>query len=322
MIMIVLSERDRLHALKRLLARTGFLLIPLSVLFIKYYPALAVEYKQWSGKAMYSGITTTKNLLGAICLIFGVGSLWRILASYKFRNDPHNVRHMIAHAIILVMAVWLLRTCDSMTSLSCLVLAGSLLTASSFRFLTRRLCFIHFLVAAAVSCSFATLFSGAGAGTLESMGRDPTLTGRTAIWELVLKLAGNPLIGTGFESFWMGGRLAAVWSVMPGIQEAHNGYIEVYLNLGWIGSVLLAITVAAGYQSVIARIRQDSIVGRLCLAYFLIGIVYNFTEAGFRMLFIVWIFFLLAIVADPKTRRLHRDTAMFVTQTAKLVPLS
>ena len=73
------------------------------------------------------------------------------------------------------------------------------------------------------------------------MGRDSTLTGRTEIWTHVLWVAGNPLLGTGFESFWLGDRLANVWSIMPGIQEAHNGYLEVYLNLGWIGVTLLAV---------------------------------------------------------------------------------
>jgi len=38
MILIVLSEPDWLAAFKRLLARLGFLLVPLSVLFIRYYP--------------------------------------------------------------------------------------------------------------------------------------------------------------------------------------------------------------------------------------------------------------------------------------------
>jgi O-antigen ligase len=139
------------------------------------------------------------------------------------------------------------------------------------------------------------------------MGRDPTLTGRTAIWDLCLSLAGNPLFGTGFESFWMGWRLMKVWSIMLGIQEAHNGYIEVYLNLGWIGIALLTIIIVTGYRKVIAGFRVDPEIGKLRLAYFATAVIYNFTEAGFRMLFIVWIFFLLAVMADPGRResRVH-----------------
>src|SRR6185503_12351634 len=41
MVLIVVSDRDPSVAIRQLLARVGFLLIPLSVLMIKYYPDLA-----------------------------------------------------------------------------------------------------------------------------------------------------------------------------------------------------------------------------------------------------------------------------------------
>ena len=85
------------------------------------------------------------------------------------------------------------------------------------------------------------------------MGRNPTLTDRTEVWSVILNQAGNPWVGTGFESFWLGPRLDRIWSIYswhPG--EAHNGYIEIYLNLGWTGLVLLAVVIATGYRTVIA----------------------------------------------------------------------
>lgn len=71
-----------------------------------------------------------------------------------------------------------------------------------------------------------------GGFALETMGKDTSLTGRTKIWDLALSLSGNPLFGTEFESFWLGPRLDKIWSVYWRITEAHNGYLEVYLNLG------------------------------------------------------------------------------------------
>src|SRR5712691_1396516 len=47
MVLIVLTEPDPSAAVKRLLGRAGFLLIPLSVLLIKYYPELGVGYGPW-----------------------------------------------------------------------------------------------------------------------------------------------------------------------------------------------------------------------------------------------------------------------------------
>ena len=40
MVLVVLSDREPISAVKRLFSRTEFLLIPLSVLLIKYYPTL------------------------------------------------------------------------------------------------------------------------------------------------------------------------------------------------------------------------------------------------------------------------------------------
>ncbi len=83
---------------------------------------------------------------------------------------------------------------------------------------------------------------------------------------------------------------------IPG--EAHNGYLEIYLNLGWVGMALLLIVIVTGYRTVFRAWRGHIAIGSLCLAYFFVGLVYNFTEAAFfRMLHPVWLFFLLAIVS-------------------------
>ncbi len=133
------------------------------------------------------------------------------------------------------------------------------------------------------------------------MGRESTLTGRTDIWHLVLGMTGNPLVGTGFESFWLGSRLQKMWSIYwwhP--NEAHNGYLEVYLTLGWIGIALFAVFLLAGYRNIIAGFSRDPDMARLKLAFFVIVLIYNFTESAIRETNPIWIMLLLAIVAIPE----------------------
>jgi exopolysaccharide production protein ExoQ len=84
-----------------------------------------------------------------------------------------------------------------------------------------------------------------------------------------------------------------------GINEAHNGYLEIYLNLGWAGIALLGLVILTGFPKVLRALRLDTESGKLMLAYFILGLIYNFTEAGFKMMNPVWIFFLLAIMAVP-----------------------
>ena len=47
----------------------------------------------------------------------------------------------------------------------------------------------------------------------------------------------NPLLGAGFENFWVGERQVTLGGL--GGNQAHNGYLEIYLNLGWVGILLL-----------------------------------------------------------------------------------
>jgi len=304
MVLIVLTDPDPPAALRRLLSRVGFILLPISVLYIKYFPNLGRIYTV-GGASEFTGVTTQKNSLGLICLVFGLGSLWRFLAVYRDPSVTRRSYKLVAHGTIIAMALWLLHTCDSMTSLSCLLMGGVFLLLAYRPARFRKPLVIHLLVAGMVGfCLFALFFQSSGS-LLQNMGRNATLTGRTAIWDAVLRVAGNPLIGTGYESFWVGDRLKMIWAMddaaFLGLNEAHNGYLELYLNLGWIGVALMALVVVTGYWKVLARFRLDPHAGSLGLAFFVAELAYNFTEAGFRMMCPIWIFFLLALVGIPRS---------------------
>ena len=81
------------------------------------------------------------------------------------------------------------------------------------------------------------------------------------------------------------------------LNEAHDGYIEVYLNLGWIGLFLIVAILIGGYRRSVKAFQCDPELGGLFLAYVVVAVFYNVTEAGFRMLSPSWIFLLLAIVS-------------------------
>ena len=302
MILIVLSDREPTAALKRLLARATFVLIPLSILLIKYFPNLGRGYGVWLGEVHYSGVTTNKNALGVICLIFGLGSVWRFLAAYRDRNCTGRTRRLIAHGIILSMVLWLFWIANSMTSISSFLMASTLLLWANSRAASRRPALVHFLTATMLAVSVAVLFFGVSPSVLGTMGRNPTLTDRTEVWSVCLSLVQNPVLGTGFESFWLGPRLEKMWSMYwwrP--NEAHNGYLEIFLNLGWVGVAWLVVIIATGYRRVFRVWRSNVSTGSLVLAYFFMGLVYNFTEAAFlRMMAPAWIFFLFAMTSLPE----------------------
>src|SRR5439155_21080073 len=114
-------------------------------------------------------------------------------------------------------------------------------------------------------------------GIADMLGRVSTLTDRSRIWSELHNMHTNPLFGTGYESFWLDSRLELV-SLKAGIviNEAHNGYLEVYLNLGLIGLFLLVAFLIAAYWNISKKqLASRSNFTSLCLGLWAVALFYN-----------------------------------------------
>jgi O-antigen ligase len=313
MVLIVLTEAQRLNAIKRLFSTTSFILMPLSVMLIKYYPDMSRYYSPWEGTMYVSGVSVDKNMLGMTCLVCGLATLWRVLEVWQNEKGKKRTLRLMAHGTVLGMTLWLFWMANSMTSLSCFLMAGSLMTVTTLVPMARKRTVVHLLVLGVVCVSASTLFLNFGGGALETMGRNSTLTGRTEIWKGLLQISDSPLLGAGFESFWVGDRLRMIWGMngyLYGVNEAHNAYLQVFLNLGWIGVGMLIGIIFKGYRNVIAVLREDRTVGGLALGFFVAAIIYGFTEASaFGMMSPIWIAFLLATLTIPAPAKLEEGPA-------------
>jgi exopolysaccharide production protein ExoQ len=304
MVLLIVTDLNPTAALRRVLSRMAFVLLPLSVLLIKYYPEFGRTYNPWTWSPQYGGVTMFKNLLGETCLVAGLGSVWSLTVVLRNRKELHRLRRLGCHAIVIAMALYLCLTADSMTSFSCLMFGGILIVLTSIGQIRRRPAAVHLLVTFLIVIALCAVFLPA-ANLVQSLGRDSTLTGRTAIWAAAISVASSPVGGAGFESFWTGDRVRKIWALInePGIQEAHNGYLEVYLNLGWIGVILLGVLIVSGYRNVMRLFRRDREAGMIRLAYFVVALVFSFTEAGFRMMSVAWMAFLIATLAFPPSKQ-------------------
>jgi exopolysaccharide production protein ExoQ len=296
MVLIVLTESSPLVSLKGLLTRLGFFLFPLSVLLIKYYPEIGRRLTMsWTIEA--TGVTTQKNELGLDCMMYGVFFLWMFMSAYRDRGNANRRSRLLAYGMIIAMIIWLLSQCNSTTSITGLIAAGVVMLVASRPW--HRPFIVHLLVVTVLGLVIMALFFDPGGGMVGALGKNPTLTGRTQIWSLVLSTHTNPWIGTGFESFWLGQRLDKLRTALPNfpVNEAHNGYLEVYLNLGWAGICFTALLLATAYRRVISGIRRNPAKASLFLGFLLCTLFYSFTEAGFRLMNPAWFFLMLVIVA-------------------------
>ena len=303
LLLILLTERDPVDAVKAVFVRCAYVLVPLSFIFVRYFPETGRAYTGWNGNdLMYVGVATHKNTLGALLLVSTLFLVSDLIDRRGKRSVIASVLGRVDSFVVLLMAVWLLVIANSATSLVCTILAVVILLGTSVGFVRRRLRFVEVFVVVLVAAWFLldSLF-GITASAVEGLGRDMTFTGRSEAWEIVLSSPINPLIGAGFKSFWAGERMATLWLTLPHIVQAHNGYVETYLNGGVLGLCLLLVMMGAGF----AKIKRSLVAGdrfaRVRFAFWVIALIYNFSEAAFNNLFFVW-FTTLLVVAEPPMR--------------------
>jgi O-antigen ligase len=298
-ILATLSDPCPLEAVRTVFRRSCYLLIPLSILLIKYYPQIGRGYDIWTGTAMYGGASLGKNGLGAVCMISGLFFFWDTLTRWADRKAWRAKRIILVNFAFMAMTLWLLNLATSSTSRVCLALGCLVIAAAHTNVFTRHSGFLKVMVPASF-CLYLLLAFGLGLnGELAAtVGRDPTFTDRTEIWGILLSMRTNPLVGTGYESFWLGPRFEWVWHRFPRLNEAHNGYLEVYLNLGLAGLTLLVGFLIVSYRKICKIFTLNSSVASLSLAFWLVTVFYNMTEAAFKI-HLIWETFLLGVVAIP-----------------------
>jgi O-antigen ligase len=96
---------------------------------------------------------------------------------------------------------------------------------------------------------------------LGALGKDETLTGRTYLWSYTIDLGWErPWLGHGYDGFWLGweGPSAAVWAAFEWLPpHAHNGVIDLWLDLGFVGVAIFAISVIYAVRSAVSVARDD-----------------------------------------------------------------
>jgi exopolysaccharide production protein ExoQ len=86
MAMVILSEVSPGLAFESILRRLTYILIPFSILLIKYFPDLGVFYLRYTGDRWWIGVTTTKNNLGVLCTVAALFLFWSFLMTWKRRK--------------------------------------------------------------------------------------------------------------------------------------------------------------------------------------------------------------------------------------------
>jgi exopolysaccharide production protein ExoQ len=108
------------------------------------------------------------------------------------------------------------------------------------------------------------------------MGRDATLSGRTLIWKQVwVFVLQRPLLGWGYDGFWRGAQGEAfrvVAAVHFMVFHAHNGFLEIWLELGAVGLALFGLSYLRAWRGLWPFLRAGE-VNRVMWMVFVLALV-------------------------------------------------
>jgi len=284
MLFLLLSETNPAEALESVLRRTAYVLIPFSLLLIKYYPALGVEYGRWSGKLMWLGVTVHKNCLGRLCLVVAVFLIWDLLRRWRAGSLWSDRWRTAADSAVLLLALYMLRGSeDAYSATSVATFLVGIVTLLGLEWLRKRsLLPSRAHIAAGVLGLFlfgamAPFVGGANVARFSgTFGRNETLTGRTDTWaELVPVVKERPILGVGFGSFWTAARREFYQ-----MSHGHNGYLDVLLDLGAVGLILWAgiFLVCAGKAATALTLDFDR--AAFAIVMLAMAAIYNTSESA------------------------------------------
>ena len=135
-----------------------------------------------------------------------------------------------------------------------------------------------FAVIISIIIVYGTLTPFAGSLTIfdvsELLNRNETLTGRADIWAYLIPLAKQRLfLGYGYGGFWTDAMREAIRAA-----HAHNGYLDIILQLGFLGLALWSIFLITSCHKAFGAMKQDFEWGTFWLCFILISVVYNIAE--------------------------------------------
>lgn len=308
--------------LPRLLMITGLIMAVGSLIMVFAFPAIGVHQADNAG--LWRGLWYEKNQMGAVMVIVATAS-----AACLATGDPRR----ILPAATLALSCALVLATQSKTSLLCLML-GLGMVAGFWTMKKGGAAFAVFAVWAATASAIAgwLIWNSHSVEILEILGKDPSLTGRTEIWDAIMSRVDlKPWTGWGYGAFWERDSTPADWIRQETgwlVPNAHHGWIDVLVQTGWIGALMVgALTAFAVVTTLIRSTRAGVQEGWWALGFLAAFLMLSLSESILLAhQGLPWVLFLAvvtrAVLPDSVPAPLARDGHGVYRSPPRIVPSS
>lgn len=245
------------------------------------------QYDALDGSYSFVGAFASKNQLGffaSLGVYFAFASFFVVRSSILWR--------CIA-VVCGILSAYCLAASSSATSViaTFAIVMSTMIVGIALKFSPkhRRSFFLVGLALAVVLVAVA-INSGAIDLVLGAFGKNSTLTGRTYLWQEGFKASHQaPLMGIGYQAYWVQGFSEAerLWAefYIPARTgfHFHNTYIEVLVELGYVGVVLISLLLGGVVVGFLRRLLTEEYTpqGHLMFGIALLLLIRSFFEIDF-----------------------------------------
>jgi exopolysaccharide production protein ExoQ len=223
----------------------------------------------------WRGIYVHKNVLGKI---MGLSGIVFVLLSLDTKQRRYPLVGLGLSFCLLLLSKSSSATINFLTAIATIPLYNTLRWRYYFMVPT--------IIAAVILGGGLSLWLNENsAALLGSIGKDPTLTGRTEMWPYIMEMIWKqPWLGYGYSAFWndWDSPGAYVWYAARWTPpNSHNGFLDLWLDFGLVGLIIFVLgflqTSLRGLQSIRVDKYWASFWGLLYLTYLMLG---NLTESS------------------------------------------
>ncbi|CAN5287670.1 O-antigen ligase [soil metagenome] len=260
--------------LPRVLMLSGLIMGVGSLIMVFAFPSIGVH--QFDNAGLWRGLWYEKNQMGVVMVAGAVAAAACLAHDDGRRKLPWAE---LAITVLLVLAT------QSKTSLLCLVIGvGIVGTLWAMQKGGPALTVVGVWFGVVLFGIIGYVFITEPAVVLKALGKDPSLTGRTDIWvALMREVSERPWTGFGYQAFWGRDSVPAEWiraETQWPVPSAHNGWIDLLIQLGWPGAVGVGLTVLLTFVATLFRIPvAGAREGYFGIAYFAVFLMLSLSES-------------------------------------------
>ncbi|MBI1180358.1 MAG: hypothetical protein GC201_07350 [Alphaproteobacteria bacterium] len=268
------------------------LVAALSLLAVVAVPSLGVYSDVKAGR--WRGIIGINTLFGRM-MVLGILIVWA-LRREQWRLSRYDAVLFLLFVVCALGAQAVTALAACMSGLAGMVLIWTARPRRMPAYFRLAILALVALPAAVVAANFGDV--------LALVGRDSTLSERVYIWQAAFDLGmQRPWLGAGYRSFWIEDYAWTAYYNMFGsanteFGNGHNGYLDVWLELGVVGLVLFGLLLTQGFVRLLRQTRagQDAF-GEFYGGLLFFLVVYSVAE---RVLFehteLTWMLFTTGLI--------------------------